>query len=140
MAHCGSSHVNITAAIQIFTDHKIWNIKEEADSSATNQAYDQLVTKKDKARMRPLVDVVSRLHGVIDQFKLITSMVQALKNGDPQDWVRSFMSVNMHPKHRLPFEDWLRKIATCIQTSDAAFKKEVGSMTIFDAMPTFWKA
>ena len=32
------SHANITSAIQIFSNHKIWIIKEEADSSATNQA------------------------------------------------------------------------------------------------------
>jgi hypothetical protein len=43
----------------------------------------------------------------------------------------------MHPKHHLPFEDWLRKIASCIQMMDVAFKTELGPMIIFDVMPTF---
>jgi hypothetical protein len=134
------SHVNIAEANQIFTDHKIWIVKEEADSSQTNQAYDQLQAKRDKARMRPLVDLVSKHCGVINQFQLIAIMIHALKKGQPEDWITSFISVNMHPKYRLPFGDWMQKIVSCIQTSDAAFKKELGSMTIFDAMPTFWKA
>jgi hypothetical protein len=67
-------------------------------------------------------------------------MVVALKESKPDDWIDSFISLNMHPKHCLPFDDWLRKISSCIHTSDAAFKTELGSMTIFDAMPTFWRA
>jgi hypothetical protein len=34
----------------------------------------------------------------------------------------------------------LPKIVLCIQMPDAAFKTELESMTIFDTMPTFWKA
>jgi hypothetical protein len=60
------SHVNIDPSIQIFTEHRIWIIKEKADSSQTNQAYNQLVAKRDKAKMRPLVDLVPKHCGVID--------------------------------------------------------------------------
>jgi hypothetical protein len=136
------SHVNLDIANQIFTDHLlIWIVKEEADSFQTNQAYDQLQAKRDKARMRPLVDLVAKHVGVIHQFQLIAIMAQqALKKGQPEDWINYFISVNMHPKHRLPFDAWLRMIASCLQTLDAVFKTELGSMTIFDAMLNFWKA
>jgi hypothetical protein len=60
---------------------------------------------------------------------------EALKHG-----INSFINTNMHPEHRLPFEDWLRKIASCIRMTDASFKTELGFMTIFDVMLTFWKA
>jgi homoserine kinase len=83
---------------------------------------------------------VAKYAEVINQFQLIAIMVQALKEGRPEDWINSFISINMHPKQRLPFDAWLRKIASCPQTSDAAFKTELGYMTIFDAMPNFWKA
>jgi hypothetical protein len=33
-----SSHVNLAPANQIFTNHLIWIVKEEANSSQTNQA------------------------------------------------------------------------------------------------------
>ena len=108
------SHVNLAPANQIFTDHLIWIVKEEADSSQTNQAYDQLQAKRDKARMRPLVDLVAKHVGVIHQFQLIAIMIQALKKGQPEDWIKAFISVNMHPKHCLPFDAWLRKIASCL--------------------------
>ena len=100
-----SCYVNITSAIKIFVGHKILIIKKEADSSATNQPYDQLFAKKEKSILLPLVDLFSRLHGVIDQFKPINLMIQALKIGDLQNWVKSFIGVNIHSKHRLTFED-----------------------------------
>jgi hypothetical protein len=104
------SHVNLAIANQIFTGNLIWIVKEEVDSSQTNQACNQLQAKRDKARMRPLVDLVAKHVGVIHQFQLIAIMVQALKNaimvqalkkGQPEDWINSFISINMHPKHRL---------------------------------------
>jgi hypothetical protein len=80
-----------------------------------NQAYHQLKAKRDKAKMQPLVDLVAKYCGVIDQFQLTAIMVQALNQGQPEDWINSFISVNMYPKHHLPFQDWLlRKIASCI--------------------------
>ena len=42
------SHTNVTKALDIFTTHNIWIIKEEAATSHVNQAYDQVVAKKDK--------------------------------------------------------------------------------------------
>jgi hypothetical protein len=106
------SHVNLAIANQIFTNHLIWIVKEEADSSQIKQAYDQLQAKRGNARMRLLIDVVATHVGVINQFQLIAILVQALKKGQSEDWIKSFINANMHPKHHLPFEDWLCKIAS----------------------------
>jgi hypothetical protein len=54
------SHVNAAKASQIFTNHLIWIVKEEADSSQTNQGYNQLKDKLNKAMMRPLIDLVAK--------------------------------------------------------------------------------
>jgi hypothetical protein len=64
--------------------------------------------------MRPLLDLVAKHVSVIHQFQLIAIMIQALKKGQPEDWIKAFISVNMHPKHCLPFDAWLRKIASCL--------------------------
>ena len=45
------SRVNITAVMQIFTGQKKSIIKKEAITSTTNQEYNKLVTKEDKASM-----------------------------------------------------------------------------------------
>jgi hypothetical protein len=46
----------------------------------------------------------------------------------------------MHPKHCVPLDAWLLKIASYLRMSNVAFKTELGSMSIFNAMPNFWKA
>ena len=51
-------HVNMDAANENFTKLKIWIVKEEADTSQTCQAYDQLQAKTEKSCMRPLVDTI----------------------------------------------------------------------------------
>jgi hypothetical protein len=54
------------------------------NSSQTNQTYNQLQAKCDKARMQPLVDLVAKHVGVINQFQLIAIMLaQALKKDQP---------------------------------------------------------
>ena len=134
------SHVNLDAANENFTKIKIWIVKEEADTSQTCQEYDRLKAKKDKSHMRPLVDIVASNCGFINQWQLIAICLQALKKGKPSDWIVSFKTVNMHPKHRFKFSDGIIKTSYVLQNTDAYFKTELECVTIFDAIPEFWKA
>ena len=90
--------------------------------------------------MHPLVDLVVSHCGVINKWQLIVIFLQALKKVNPRDWIVSFYTVNMHPKHRVKFFYWLIKISSVLQTTDAAFKTELDCVAIFDTIPAFWKS
>ena len=60
-------HMNVDAANENFTKLNIWIVKEEADTSQTFQAYDQLQANKYKSCMRPMVDLVTSHCGSINQ-------------------------------------------------------------------------
>ena len=119
------SHVNVDATNENFNKLNIWIVKEEVDTSQTCQSYDQLQAKENKSRMCPLVDIVASKSGVINQWQLIILFLQASKKGKPSDWIVSFKIFNMHPKHRVKFSDWLIKISSVLQNSDAAFRAEL---------------
>ena len=104
------------------------------------QAYDQLQAKKDKSCMRTLVDLLESHCGVINQWQIIVILLQALKKVNPSDWIVSFKTVNMHPKHRVKFSDWLIKYSSVLKTTDAAFKPELDCATIFGVMPALWNS
>ena len=51
----------------------------------------------------------------------------------------SFKTINIHPKHRVKFSNWLIRTSSVLQTTDAAFNAELECATIFYAIPEFWK-
>ena len=53
------SHVNVQRAHKILSAHKILVMKEEADTSYVNQAYDQIVGKADRMHMRSSLKAVA---------------------------------------------------------------------------------
>ena len=62
------SHVNVTEGLEFFAEERIRVGKEEAGTSAFNQAYDKLQVKQDKAQTRQLLDLTRRKgHGLINQ-------------------------------------------------------------------------
>ena len=62
------SHVNVTEGLEFFTEERIRVGKEEAGTSAFNQAYDKFQAKQDKAQTRQLLDLARRnVHGRINQ-------------------------------------------------------------------------
>ena len=124
-------HVNVDVDNENFTKLKIWIKKEDADTSQTCQAYEPLQAKKQKIRMRSMVDLVASHCGVINQWQLILIFLQALNKGKPIYWIFSLKTFNMHPKHRVKFSDWLIKISCVLQTINAAFKTELERETIF---------
>ena len=115
-------------------------MKEEVDTSQTCQAYDQLQAKKDKSCIRPLADLVESHCGVINQWHIIFICLQAFKKGKPIDWIVSFKTFNMHPKQQVKFSGWLINTSSVLQTTDAAFKKELECATNLYTMPEFWKS
>ena len=132
------SHCNVHEAQQIFYDRKILIIKEEADTSHVNQAYDQSVAKNDKAGMRANLDLICGVVGVrMDQWYLISIAMEALKKVQPQSWIDSFTKVNLHPKKRMSFDKWIKKIDSKLVTGEQFFKKE--NKGLYDATPACWK-
>ena len=75
-----SSHINVHESLKVFTDYKIFIVKEEGDTSQVNQAYDQVVARSDKRAIHSLLDTV-RTHSkkVLSQFDLIAIYLHALK-------------------------------------------------------------
>lgn len=98
------SHTNVSEALDIFTKHNIWIIKEEAITSHSNQPYYQRVTKREKATHSKLLDVLrSPLKVHIDQFQIITVLIAAI-------WIAFLLMFNMYPGHRISYDKWIEKI------------------------------
>jgi len=132
------SHCNVDEAQFIFAKYRILVLKEEADTSHVNQAYDQSVAKKDKTMMRTaLATVRDQLAAKIDQWYLIAIAIEALKKVGAEPWIQSFKKVNMHPKFRIPADQWLKVLDTRGVLSAERFFDH--RQTLYDAMPAVWK-
>jgi len=132
------SHVNVHLVQHVFHDHKILIIKEEGNTLHVNQAYDQSVAKADKALMRQHLEVVHKSLGStrINQWYLIAVAIHSQKMVDKQKWIDSFIKVNMHPKHQLTFDNWIKKLNQCgvLVTCKKFFEKQ---KSLYDAMRKF---
>ena len=130
------SHLH-TDALQIFADHNILCVKEEGDTSDTCQAYDDQVAKADKRLIREAIDKTRRVVNILNQWILIGITIEAISKVDPKVWENSFVKVNLHPDHRVPFVDWLKRIDSKIETGERFFTKHNSSL--YNAMPALWK-
>ncbi len=74
----------MTSALQVFNDLKIMIVKEEGDTSAVNQPYDQNIAKCDKRKIRELLDLYRFTLKIITQPDLIVICIKALKNISPE--------------------------------------------------------
>jgi hypothetical protein len=131
------SHVNVYKNLEVLVDHKIWLVKEEADTSSACQSYDQSVAKTDKKIVRPIIDTVRKKLGVISQWHLIAICLEGLKNVPKEKWIELHIKVNMHPDHHVGLEEWLKCIDNAIETGERFFKEHINDM--YDAMPAVWK-
>ena len=94
------------------------------------------MAKNDKAGMRMNLDLIRPHIGVrLDQWYLITIAIEALKKIKPAAWVESFTKVNLHPRHRVPFDIWLKKIDGKLSSGEFFAQRT----SLFDAMPAVWK-
>ena len=80
-------------ALKIFANYRIMVVKEEGDSSQTNQAYDQLVAKEDKRIISEMIDHL-RAHNksiLMNQKFLIGISIHAISLVEAKTWEKSFI-------------------------------------------------
>ena len=105
------SHINVTEGLGIFADERIRVGKEEAGTSAFNQAYDKFQANQEKAQTRKLLDLARQMgHGQINQWQLIMVISTSIQKNSAKVWTDSFVAVNLHPHHRMMFPDWIKNI------------------------------
>ena len=86
--------------------------------------------------MQMNLDLIRPHMGVcLDQRYLITIAIEALKKIKPAALVESFMKVNLHPRHRVTFNIWLKKINRKLSSGEFFASRT----SLFDAMPAVWK-
>jgi hypothetical protein len=123
--------------LEVFADHKIWLVKEEADTSSAYQSYDQSVAKTDKGIVCPIIDMVKKKLGVILQWQLIAIWLEGLKKVPKEKWIESHIKVNMHPNHCVGLKELLKHIDNAIETGELFFKERINDM--YNTMPAIWK-
>ena len=113
--------------------------KEEGGSSQLVQPCGADVAMEDKSQARDLMGMIrnatSITRGVISQWDLLHVGLALLRRGGSA-WETSFKKTNLHPNHRLCFEDWIKKIAPKLQGS-LEFKSEY-VVDKFNLLPSFW--
>ena len=103
---------------------KIISLKEEVDSSSINQAYNKYFAKEDNRIQRKnltfLRDSSQWNSDITDQWSLFHCFIAAVRytTMHPHLWVNSFIDVNLKPTESIPFEEWCKKIAAHMQSSD----------------------
>ena len=74
------SQVNLTEDLQKFVGERIRVGKEEASTSAFNQAYDKFQANQDKAKTRQLLELAQqKVHRWINQFQIIMVISKAIQ-------------------------------------------------------------
>lgn len=112
---------------------------ENRDSSEINQAFDRFVARAGKKRAAECLDQIRRAHisPIIDQWMLVLVGLAMLRDcNSSRVWENSFIAVNMHPHHRVPFPEWINKIAPFV---DAAKKFEREIIDEFVLLPSDWR-
>ena len=133
------SHVNVTGNPNFLAGDRIRVGKEEAGTSAFNQAYDKFQAKQDKAQTSQILQMVRvGVNGRINHCHIIIIVSTSIQNINAKFWTDSFVAVNLHPHRCLSFSDWIKKIAKSVKTGETAyFHNHEGSY--YDVMPYIWK-
>jgi hypothetical protein len=106
-------------------------LKEESNSSHLNQGYDQLTAKCDKKNaVESLYDQCRvqkwRSNQVnIDQYDLIFTAMQIVRQCKPETWITLFPRVNLDPIEGLSFQDWCKKIAPYLRAGEVYAEENV---------------
>ena len=102
------------------------------------QAFDRWVAKAGKKRAQRTLDMLRRSHvdPIINQWTLVMVGLSMLRDCDSSRvWETSFIAVNMHPNHRLSWEDFRDKINGFIVASQK-FETEV--IDLQTLLPQSW--
>ena len=91
MVRVDSHHITVASALEVFREHNIFVVKEEADTSHVNQAYDQSVAKVDKLNVRWMLDLIrSHLSCLIQWYLIIACVIAFKKTGVSGAWISLF--------------------------------------------------
>ena len=131
-------HIKSTKFQEVLYKHRGLHAIEEGHTSHTNQAFDDLEARLGKKVMRVDIGRVSRhlWKPVMTQYDLVHVGLSGLRaSKQRRSWEQSFINVNMHPHHRLPFKGWLKKIKEDLDKG-AEFEDE-REVELYDLLPTW---
>ena len=79
-----------------------------------------------------------KVHDKISQWHLIGILCVGIKYCKETTWVNSFKTVNIHPHHRVSFEEWVHSISSHLRTGEHNFYC-THQDSYYDAYPAVWK-
>ena len=131
-------HKNVTEALKTFTDNKIRYVKEEGVTIHFNHLYDQCRAVEYKNVSRQMIDWArEKFHGKISQWHLIRILCVGIKYYKTTTWFNSSNTINIHPHHRVSFEEWVHYISYHIKTGEKNFYHTLQD-SYYDACPSVW--
>ena len=131
-------HTKTFVVLVLFAVHNFLCAVENRDSSEFAQAFDQWVAKAGKKKARDMIDMLRRsnISPIIDQWTLVNVGLSMLRDCDSSNvWEASFIAVNMHPHHRISFDDWMDKIDNFTRAGEK-FDDEV--IDLSSMLPKIW--
>ena len=107
--------------------------------------YDNQTSRSDKRKQRETLAVLrqmKRSNNFIDQWDLIPCGLQAVRYTakHPHVWISSAIAVNLHPKHRIPFDEWCKKIAPFMNAADSFDLVLKDNIDPYLLLPALWQA
>ena len=125
---------------------KILSLKEEGDTSHVCQAYDKFVAKSDKVVQRLSLSLLHKIFlegtvSIIDQYGLLHCAMAAVRHtkDNPIIWENSFRACNIHPEHRMGFQEWCKAIEPHMQASDSFdLVTQNSAVDFYKLLPAFW--
>ena len=131
-------HTKSFIQLILFAVHNFLCAVENRDSSEFAQAFDQWVARAGKKKGRDMIDMLRRsnVSPIIDQWALVNVGLAMLRDCDSSNvWEASFIAVNMHPHHRISFDDWMDKIDNFTRAGEK-FDDEV--IDLSSMLPKVW--
>ena len=112
-----------TKALEVFAEHKILLVKEEADTSKVCQAYDKEVSKADKRHNWNFLDGIWLHSPMLGKMELVLIANAALNKFQPRQWRDSHDCFNLCPSTRTNFAVWIKQVQAAVQARELFFKK-----------------
>ena len=135
------AHTSSEQAMEIYSEHKILLLKEDADTSHACQMYDQKVAIDDKKSMRQSLAYLRHsnklVKGTIDGWALIHVALAAVRELSPDSWIYSANKVNLKPSTRVAFDKWCERISHYLQGGEFSFKPEV-VRDVYTNLSPYW--
>ena len=107
--------------------------------------YDNQTARSDKREQRKTLATLrqmKRSNNFIDQWDLIPCGIQAVKYTaeHPEVWTNSAIAVNLHPKFRISFGDWCKKIELFMTAADSFDIVAGNKIDPYTLLPVGWQS